>query len=160
VKKRLLLFLLSLGVVSGALTWIWFQDLQVRYAMLFRAPAQFVFRQLGIHKSGLLLVIEHFTNLIPFIALTVSLPGINLKRRLARLGLGLAVLAAVHFILIVAVSAVYNAYALSPTAYKYMFPLLIVNDALPLVLWFLLFSEEIIAMFRVKKRDAAVEPTP
>jgi len=68
------------------------------------------------------------------------------------LGLGLAVLAAVHFILIVAVSAVYNAYALSPTAYKYMFPLLTVNDALPLVLWFLLFSEEIIAMFRVKKR--------
>jgi hypothetical protein len=133
------------------LTWFWFNGLQVEYAMLFKPAAQFMFRQLGINKSGLRLVIEHFTNLIPFIALCVSLPGVKLKKRLIRSALGLAILVIVHFTLIIAVSGIISVYSGSPTAYKYIFPILTINDALPLILWFLFFSEEVISLFRKKK---------
>ena len=105
MKRNLLYFFLSLAIVSACLTWFWFDSLQVRYALLFGPAAKFIFRQLGIHKSGLKLVIEHFTNIIPFIALCVSLPGINIKKRLTRFLIGLAILIAVHFIMIIAVSA-------------------------------------------------------
>ena len=152
MKKNLLFFFLSLAVVSVVLTWFWFHGLQVRYAMLFGPAARSAFRLLGIHKSGLKLVIEHFTNIIPFIALCLALPRVGLKKRLTRLALGLGILALAHFIMIVAVSAVYSVHSLSPTAYKYIFPILTVNDALPLVIWFLFFSEEIIGLFRTNKK--------
>jgi hypothetical protein len=152
VKKNLLIFFLSLIVVSVILTVIWFNGLQVKYAMMFGPAAKFMFRKLGIHKSGLTLVIEHFTNLIPYIALCISLRGVQMKKRLLRLGYGIGILAAVHFILIIAVSKIYDAYSLSPTAYKYVFPMLTLNDALPLVLWFIFFSDEIIRLFKPKRK--------
>jgi len=152
VKRNLLFFFLSLVAVSVVLTWFWFNGLQVRYALLFGPAAKFMFRLFGIHKSGLKLVIEHFTNIIPFVALCAALPQVALKKRLIRFALGLGILVIVHFTMIVAVSAVYSAYSGSPTAYKYIFPILTINDALPLVIWFLLFSEEIIGLFRGNKK--------
>jgi len=154
VKKNLLYFFLSLVVISAVLTWFWFNGLQVRYAMIFGPAAKFVFRQLGIYKSGLKLVIEHFTNLIPFIALCLALPGVYWKKRLWHGLIGLLILVAVHFGMIIAVSAVYTKHYMSPEAYKYIFPILTINDALPLVLWFLFFSEEILTLFRKKKSPA------
>jgi hypothetical protein len=151
VKKNLLRFFLSLIAISVVVTWLWFQSLQIEYAKLFKAPAQFAFRQLGIPKSGLMLVLEHFTNLVPYIALCLSLPTAPWKKRFTRLGLGLAILIVVHYIMLVAVSGVYSTYSLSPTAYKFLFPILTISDALPLVLWFLFFSEEIIGLFRKQK---------
>lgn len=153
MKKNLLLFFLSLVVISVILTWFWFNGLQIRYAMLFGPAAKFTFRLLGIHKSGLMLVIEHFTNIVPFIALCLSLPKVAIKKRLIRFALGLGILAVVHFIMIVSVSAVYSAHSGSPTAYKYIFPILTINDALPLVLWFLFFSDEILRLFRKSKKS-------
>jgi hypothetical protein len=144
-------------LLSFLLTWFWFKSLQVEYAMLFGPAAKFMFRQLGIHRSGLKLVIEHFTNLIPFIALCVSLPGVRLKKRLIRSAMGLAIMIVVHFILIISVSGIYSAHSLSPTAYKYIFPILTINDALPLILWFLFFSEEVISLFRKKKSIQAAK---
>jgi hypothetical protein len=155
VRKDLLLFFLSLAVISVVLTWFWYNGLQVRYAMLFGPAAKFMFRQLGIHKSGLKLVIEHFTNLVPFIALCIALPRVHWRKRLVRSAIGLGILIVVHFIMIVAASAIYSAYAMSATAYKYIFPILTINDALPLILWFLLFSEEVIGLFRRGKTPPA-----
>ncbi len=155
MKKNLLRFFLSLVAVSVVLTWFWLNGLQIRYALLFRPAAQFAFQQLDIHQSGLTLVIEHFTNLIPFIALSLALPGVRLRKRLICLASGLVILAAVHFILIIVVSKIYSVHSLSKTAYKYMFPLFTINDALPLVLWFLFFPGEIIGVFRRNKK-----PTP
>ncbi len=154
MKRKLLRFFLSLIIVSVVLTWFWFNGLQISYALLYKPMAQFAFRVLKIYKSGVTLVIEHFTNLIPFIALSVSLPGVRIKKRLIRLFLGLIILMAVHFFLIIAVSKIYATYELSQTAYKYMFPLFMINDALPLALWFLFFSEEILSTFRRQKRAA------
>lgn len=151
MKRKLLRFFLSLIIVSAVLTWFWFNGAQVSYALLFKPVAQFTFRLLNIYKSGVKLVIEHFTNIIPFIALSVSLPDVKIRKRLLRLLYGLLILMMVHFILIIAISRIYTSYELSPTAYKYMFPLFIINDALPLVLWFLFFSEEILRLFRPQK---------
>jgi hypothetical protein len=151
VKKNLLIFFLSLVVISVVLTWFWFNGLQVRYALLFGPAAKFMFRQLGIHKSGLKLVIEHFTNIIPFIALCVALPGVKIKKRLTRLAIGLGILIVVHFIMIIFVSAIYSTHSGSPTAYKYIFPILTINDALPLIIWFLFFSKEVVGLFKRKK---------
>ena len=151
MKRNLWLFFLSLVIISVILTWVWFHGLQIQYAMLFGPAAKFTFRQLGIYKSGLKLVLEHFTNLIPFIALCIALPKVPIKKRLIRSGIGLGILVVVHFIMIIAVSAIYTKHYMSPTAYKYIFPILTINDALPLVLWFLFFSDEILNLFRRKK---------
>ena len=79
-----------------------------------------------------------------------ALPAVGIRKKAFRLVYGLLILAAFHFALILAVSAVYDRYGLSPSTYKYIFPMLIVNDALPLVLWFLFFSEEVMALFSRK----------
>ena len=149
--KNLVVFLLSLIVISVLVTYVWFEALQLRYALLFKPAAMYVFRLFHIPKSGLMLVLEHFTSIIPYIALCLSLPNAAWKKKLTRLGYGLAIIAAVHFVLIIAISKVYSVHALSPTAYKFIFPMFILNDALPLILWFMFFSTEVITLF--KKTD-------
>ena len=155
MKKRPLFFLSLIGV-SAVLAWFWFDGLQIQYARLFGPAAKFTFRQLGIHKSGLRLVIEHFTSIIPFIALVVSLPSVKLGKRLRRLAYGLIILMIVHFLMIVGASAIYSNWSLSKTTYKFLFPMLTINDALPLVLWFVFFSDEILKLF---SRKQAAEST-
>ncbi len=155
--KKLTLFFLSLIFVSATLAWFWFDGLQIQYARLFGPAAKFTFRQMGINKSGLKLVIEHFTSIIPFIALVVALPSVAIGKRIKRLAYGILILMFGHFLLIVGASAVYTNWGLSKTAYKYLFPMLTINDAFPLVLWFVFFSDEILTMFsRRKARTEAV----
>lgn len=140
--------MLSLIVISVVLTIFWRDGLQMRYALLFKPAAMYAYKALGIHKSGIMLVIEHFTNLIPYIALCLSLPNARWSRRFIRLAYGLGILVIVHFILLIAISKVYSVYGGSETAYKFMVPMFIFNDALPLAIWFLFFYREIISLFK------------
>lgn len=139
--------MLKLVAISVVVTFVWFWWLQLRYAAMFGPAAKFAFRTLGIQKSGHLLVLEHFTSLVPFIALSLSLPNGFKKKRLLRLGIGITIIAAAHYLLLIAVSAVYAAHGLTGITYKYIFPMLTINDALPLLLWIVLFAEEIRALF-------------
>ncbi|MCK5126494.1 MAG: hypothetical protein KAR42_09580 [candidate division Zixibacteria bacterium] len=148
--KKLAVFLLSLLGISILLTIIWINGAQVQYALLFKPAAIFMFKTLGIHKSGLNFVLEHFTNLIPYIALCLSIPNTSWKKKLTRLGYGLGILMVVHFTLIIAVSKVYSVYSNSETAYIFIFPMFIINDTLPLLLWFLFFSNEVLSFFKRK----------
>lgn len=127
----------------------------MQYTMLFKPAAMYVYKLLGIHKSGIRLVIEHFTSLIPYIALCISLPNAPWKRRIIYLGYGLGIIILVHFILIIAISKVYSVYSGSETAYKFMVPMFILNDSLPLIIWFLFFYREIISLFKREKATAS-----
>lgn len=148
--KNLSVFLLSLIGISVILTYFWRDGLQMRYVLLFKPAAIYTFKLLGIHKSGIRLVLEHFTNLIPYIALCLSLPNARWRKKLIYLGYGLVVIILVHFVLIIAISKVYSVYGGSETAYIFMVPMFILNDALPLVIWFLFFYREIVSLFKKK----------
>ncbi len=148
--RNLSVFLLSLIGISAILTYFWQDGLQIRYTLLFKPAAMYCFKLFGIQKSGITLVMEHFTNLIPYIALCISLPNAEWKKKFIRLGYGLSILITVHFVLIIAISKVYMLYRGSETAFKFMVPMFILNDALPLVIWFLFFSQEVITLFKRK----------
>jgi hypothetical protein len=152
VRNKLLQFFLSLIAITVICTTIWIIGGRGAYTNLFAAPALYLFRLLGITRSGAVFVMEHFASLIPFLALSLALPGVAIKRRLFRTGIGLALIVIGHFAIILIASAIFSKYDLSAKSYKMIFPLLLVNDAAPLIIWLSLFSSEIISLFSRKKK--------
>jgi hypothetical protein len=155
VKRNLLRFFLSLIVVTVICTALWIYAVQVPYTTMFAPLARPLFRLLDVKVSGAVFVMEHFASLIPFLALSISLPHIPLKRRLSRMAIGLGSIVFIHFLLIIISSVIFTHSGLSARSYKQVFPMLLVNDALPLILWFVLFSEEVIRLFSRRKASVA-----
>jgi hypothetical protein len=141
VKKDRLLFLSKLLVFSLALGYLWFSRWQVQYPYWIGFLAEPFFRLVGVKRWWMALVLEHFTNLVPYVSLVLASPDLlkNWKRSLIALTEGVTVLILGHLLLSWGVYYVHAHHGLSQTAYKYMIPMYIVNDALPLVLWLAFF---------------------
>jgi len=143
VRKNLWLFLLKLLVFSLVLGYLWFSRYQVLYPYWIDGIADPFFKLVGVKKWWLALVVEHFTNLVPYLALVLSSPGLfkNWKRTLSALIGGIAILILGHLLLSWAVYYFNAKYSLSRDFYKIVVPMYIINDALPLVLWLSFFPK-------------------
>ncbi len=141
MRKNLWLFLLKLLVLTLVLGYLWFSRYQVQYPYWIDGIANKFFALLGVRKWWLALVVEHFTNLVPYIALVLASPGFlkHWKRTLIALVAGIAILILGHILLSCAVYHLHVKYSLSKSFYKIIVPLYIINDAMPLVLWLSFF---------------------
>ncbi|MFH2048706.1 MAG: hypothetical protein ABIJ12_04595 [bacterium] len=74
MKKDLLIFLSKLIPLTLVLGYFWFTGWQVRYPDWLDPIALPFFRMVGVKRWWLALVVEHFTNIIPYIALVLSVP--------------------------------------------------------------------------------------
>ncbi len=150
MKKELWLFLGKLAVFTLILGYIWFKAAQRQYPDLIEPVAAVFFQLTGVRRWWLALVLEHYTNLVPYIALVLATPGLitNWKRSLIVLAGGLAILVLVHLAMAAAVYHLVAEYALSKTCYTYLVPIYLVNDALPLVLWILFYPRVLPELFR------------
>ena len=141
MRKNLWLFLLKLLVFSLALGYLWFSRYQVQYPYWIDGFANPFFKLVGVKKWWLALVVEHFTNLVPYLALVLASPGFfkHWKRTLIALVGGVAILILGHLLLSWAVYYFNEQYSLSKSFYKIVVPMYIINDALPLALWLSFF---------------------
>lgn len=125
MKRNLWLFLLKLAAVSLGLAYFWYSGWQRSYPDLIDPIATPVLTLLGVRRWWLALVVEHFTNIIPFIALVLATPGIvkGWKRTLVALVVGLSVLLIGHLLMSAAVYHLELKYSLSRSFYKFIVPI-------------------------------------
>jgi hypothetical protein len=90
---------------------------------------------------------------VPYVAIVLSTPGLlrNWKRSLAALGGGVAVLVLVHLAMSAAVYHLEAEYSLSKEFYRFMVPIYVVNDALPLALWLLFYPRVLGELFDLSR---------
>ncbi len=140
-RKALWLFLAKLALFTGVLGWIWFAGLQVRYPDLLDPVATPLFTTLGVRRWWLALVLQHFTSIVPYLALVLATPNIRSqwKRFTVALVGGTAAIVLGHLLLSVAVYYLERSYGFGTTFYRFIVPLYLLNDALPLVLWLAFF---------------------
>lgn len=140
-KKQLWLFLAKLVPLTLILGYLWFSGLQIEYPSLLKPLATPLFAITGVRKWWLALTVEHFTSLVPYIALVLSTPDLikDWKRSLWALFGGVAIIVAGHLLMSVAIYHIMEQYAQIKTSYVLLVPVYLINDAFPLVLWLLFF---------------------
>ncbi|MCK4462161.1 MAG: hypothetical protein KAW46_10165 [candidate division Zixibacteria bacterium] len=149
MKRNLWLFLLKLLPATLILGWLWFAHAQHAYPYWIDPVATFFFKLFGVRVWHLALTAEHFTNLVPYLALLLATPGLvrNWKRTLTALFVGLAVIVLVHIFMSVAIYYIVEAYSMSKSAYRIIVPIYLVNDAMPLILWLAFFPKVLSDLF-------------
>ena len=142
-RKDLWLFLAKLIPLTVLFGWLWFSGWQKQYPYAIWPVAEPFLNFFGATKWWMALVVEHFTNLVPYVALVLATPGLikRWKRGLAALFGGTAIIVLGHLLLSVAVFHLNEAYSLSKTFYRFIVPMYLVNDALPLILWLVFFPD-------------------
>ena len=140
-RKELWLFLAKLTGLTLVFGYIWYAGLQERYPYILQPIAEPILTSLGVREWRLMLVLEHFTNIVPYLALVLASPRILAiwKKVVTALVIGTVVIVAGHIALSAAVYHLEQAYSLSKSFYRVIVPLYLINDALPLVLWLLFF---------------------
>ncbi len=149
MKRNLWLFLLKLLPATLLLGWLWFTQCQHAYPYWIDPLATFFFKLFKVRTWHLALTAEHFTNLVPYLALLLATPGIikHWRRSLLALFGGLVVIVLVHMFMSVAIYFIVEAYSMSKSAYRIIVPIYLVNDALPLILWLAFFPKVLSELF-------------
>ncbi len=142
-KRDLWLFLAKLVPLTFILGYLWFFHWQIEYPFVIGYVAKPFFDLVGVEKWYMALLLDHFTNLIPFVALVLATPGLFLRwrRSLAVLAGGLAIILCCQLLLSWAVYELISRYVMSKMYYKLSLPLFLVNDALPLALWIAFYPQ-------------------
>lgn len=159
MRKSLWLFLLKLVIVTGVLGYLWYARYQTMYPYWIDPFATWFFKLVGVRKWWLSLTVEHFTNLVPYVGLVLSTPGIikGWRRSLLALIVGLVVLVIGHVLMSTGIYFVVEKHAISKAAYRYIVPIYLINDALPLVLWLAFYPRLVPEMFRLRCRERGGE---
>jgi len=145
VKRSLWLFLAKLAGVSLVLGYLWFIGWQTAYPHWITPIADPLFRLFGVTKWLLSVTLHHFTNIIPYLALVLATPGHvkAWKRGILALFGGTAVIVLGHILMSTAIFYIWQAHGFGKTAYRYIVPVYLINDALPLVLWIVFYSDKL-----------------
>ena len=149
MKRNLWLFLLKLLPATLLLGYLWFTVCQFAYPYWIDPIATFFFKLFGVRTWHLALTAEHFTNLVPYLALLLATPGIikHWRRSLLALFGGLVVIVLIHIFMSVAIYFIVEAYSMSKSAYRIIVPIYLVNDAMPLILWLAFFPKVLSDLF-------------
>jgi hypothetical protein len=163
VKRNLWLFLLKLVSISLVLGFLWFWKLQDAYPHFLEPIAVPFFQWVGVKKWLLSWVIDHFTNIVPYIALVLASPGLlsNWKKTLAALLGGLAILIISHLLLSWLVYHYSAQYRFTKQFFRITFPFFLLSDALPLALWLLFYPRilpELFGFMKWGKKSGSEKP--
>jgi hypothetical protein len=153
VKKESWLFLIKVALFLLAFGWIWFWLVQDAYPYFLKPVAYPFFQWIGVRKWRLSLLLDHFTNIVPYVTLVCASPGFfkNWKKTLVALFGGLIILMIGHLLLSCVDYYFYSRYKMTKSFFKGMFPFLMLNDALPLGLWLLFYPKVLTEVFSFLK---------
>jgi hypothetical protein len=149
VKKEPWLFLIKLVVSSVVLGYLWFAFAQSAYPYFLKPVAIPFFQMVGVKTWRLTILIDHFSNIIPYIALIIATPGFidNWKKSILTLLGGLIILMICHLLLSWLDYHFWAKYQTSKTFFRHIFHFYILNDALPFGLWILLYPRVLPQVF-------------
>lgn len=158
MKRNLYLFLIRLCLISFALGFLWFWKLENIYPRILWPVVVPFFQWVGVKKWLLSRVVDHFTNIVPYLALVLATPGAlnNWKRFLAAILGGLLILAMMHLVLSWAVYYYSEQFGFTRLYFRRTFPVFLINDALPLPLWLIFYPRvhKDLFGFLMKKKSA------
>lgn len=141
MKIKLILFLIKLLLISSVLGFLWFWKLQNIYPHILSPLAIPFFQWVGVKKWLLSWVSNHFTNVVPYLALVLATPKAlnDWKRLLAAILGGLLILTITHLLLSWLVYYYSEQYQFTRSFFRRTFPFFLINDALPLPLWLIFY---------------------
>ena len=153
MNRKLALFLAKLAVFSVVLCYVWFKGLQEAYPEILSPIAIHIIAWFGAKKWLLFLLMDHFTNLIPFIALVAATPlfFVRWRKTLTVVLVGLSTMVVLHLAISIVFYHFYEAYGFSETFYKLTVPVYLINDALPFVLWILFYHGMLGELFGLRR---------
>lgn len=160
MKKDLILFLLKLALSVTVLGLIWFYYFQMLYPEILKPIFLPLFQSLGVRKWRLYQLLDHFTNLVPYIALIIATPGFfkNWKKTVISLVGGLAILIVGHFVLSYLDDYYYARYQQTKQFFRSTFHYYVINDALPFLLWLAFYPKILTQLFGFKRLAKEIPP--
>lgn len=139
---RTLLLLVKFVAITAPLTWYWMNGGQDQYMAFFKDVARPFLLALGITNYPPSVVRDRFVGFVPFIGLMLVTPGLDLRRRVGGLLLGLPIIILCQVGLVYAVFLiVVQGGGWSDETKNALFPYTVIFDAVPLILW-ALFAHE------------------
>jgi len=150
--KELWLFLAKLLSLTLVLSYLWLAYWQLHYPKAIQWIALPFFDLVGVKKWYMALLLDHFTNLVPFVALVLATPGVfrNWRKTLAVMAGGLAAIICCQLLLSWAVYELISRYAMTKMYYKLSQPLFLINDTAPLILWVAFYPEMLGRLFGLR----------
>lgn len=155
MKKEPWPFLFKLIISSLVLGYIWFDFAQDAYPVFLKPIVFPFFKWVGVKKWRLSFLLDHFTNIIPYLALVIATPGFfkNWKRTLIA-GFGGLIILIIGHLLISWIDYHYWSQAqfkLTRGFFKNTFYIYMLNDALPLGIWLLFYPQILSQIFKFLK---------
>ncbi len=141
MTRRLILLLLEFLAITLPLTWLWDVWGRDAYLAFFAWLAGPVLELLGVRRLPRMMLGNRFLNMLPFFALMLITPGLKIRRRLigSAVGFGLIFLVQIGF-----AAAAFHArarYGLSAQAFSALFPMLMLSDSFPFLIWAVVANE-------------------
>ena len=158
MKKDLWLFLIKLVFFTLALGLLWFWVVQSAYPHFLKPIIFPFFKLVGVRKWRLSILLDHFTNIVPYVALVCATPGFfkNWKKTIFALLGGLLIIMIVHILLSWIDYHFYSQYGITRTFFRRTFHYYLLNDALPLGIWLIFYAGTLPRLFnfiRFKKSE-------
>jgi len=163
-RGGILLPLLKVIAVSLPLTWIWLEWGREAYGWFFTRTAIPIFGMLG--ETSLLPVgaRDRFINYLPFLILMLVTPRMSWARRSAGIAIGFVAIYISHLIFVwYTYHLGVDAGRMSTGDFRQIFPVLMLSDALPLILWVIFanqFVRESLGHFLPGPAPKSKEPRP
>jgi len=141
--KKVLLLLLKIAVVSLPLTWLWMEWGRAAYARLFRQIAIPIYGYFGHTTILPNAARDRFIHFLPFLILMIVTPRMTWTRRIVGTVVGFVVLFAfqVLFVYVDHISTVGAGQQRTQEGFETFFPLMLLSDSLPLILWAIIAHE-------------------
>ena len=135
MKIRPLLILIEFVAITVPLVWWWTHGGFEAYHEIFKRLAFPLLQEMGVTHVSQGLVRDRLIGFIPFTALMLVTPKIALKRRLVGLAVGYGVIFFSHLLLSYWSWVAFSRDGRSTGSMATYFPALVINDAVPFVLW-------------------------
>jgi len=139
--RRLSLLALEFVAITAPLTWLWIEWGREAYHEIFIEVTRPMVAWFGIPNAQLGHAPQRFISYVPFIALMVITPGLTLERRVFGTVIGFGVLFLSHAAFVLASIAAYMEYGETPRAIRAVFPVMLLLDSLPFILWAVIAHE-------------------
>ncbi len=165
MRKRVVLLTLEVVAVTIPLTWLWLVWGREAYHGVFIQLVAPLPGWFGLPSYRLIAVPQRFINFVPFLALMIATPRLSPARRLLGTLAGFGVILVGHLAFYVVSIAVYAEHGMTPRAISALFPVLLLSDSLPFLLWAIIARDVLLdaigraARLGSAKADASAQST-
>lgn len=136
---------LAFVAITVPLTWLWMHGGQDAYMAFFKQTATPLFKLLGVTSYPPSAVRDRFIGFVPFVALMLITPGLDLSKRLGGILISFPIVFLCQVALVFAVfKIVVQGGGYDAAARTALFPFTVLFDAIPLLLW-AIFAHEFLA---------------